>query len=60
MQKYMNIIYLIACAINKKDVNEKLVEQMNLDYIYEVCIMQRISACLYPALKNIPGVNSKP
>lgn len=59
MQISKDIIYLIACAINKKEVNEALVKQMDLETIYNICVMQRISACLYPTLKNISGINTQ-
>lgn len=55
-----NVIYLIGCSINAKSVDNNIVKKMDLDRIYEVCCLQRISACLYPALKNISGINIKP
>lgn len=60
MKDYEDIIYLVSCSINNITPKQKKVQKMDLETIYSICVMQRISACLYPALKNISGIDTRP
>ena len=60
MKEFEDIIYLIACSVNNIEPKPQKVHEMNLEKIYNICLMQRISACIYPAIKNISGINLRP
>ena len=60
MKEFEDIIYLVSCSVNNITPKPQKVQEMELEKIYSICVMQRISACLYPVLKNIPGINIKP